>query len=74
MTAPQIWPAESTSRGTSSVSISPKQRKASMGGGTVSYAGNSGVMGISIAKKNLGKFERIKERERRSFEVKADYV
>ena len=50
VTDPRIWPAGSTSRGTSSVSASLKQHKVSMGGGMMFHAGKSGVLGISIAK------------------------
>ena len=67
MAAPLIWPAESTNRGTSSVSTNPNERRASMGGGTVSHAGKSGVLGISIGKREWREVERIKEKEKRSF-------
>ena len=50
VTDPRIWSAGSTNRGTFSVFANPKQRKASMGGGTMSHAGKSRVLGISIAK------------------------
>ena len=54
MTAPRIWPAESTSKGMSSVSDNPKERRASIGGETEFHASKSGVLGISIAKEDFG--------------------
>ena len=53
MTVPLIWPAESTSREMSSVSDSPNEHRASMGGGTVFQVGKSGVLGISMAREAL---------------------
>ena len=53
VTAPLIWPAESTSREISSVSDSPNERRASMGGGIVSQVGKSSILGISMAKEAL---------------------
>ena len=58
-----MWPAESTSRGTSSISVSLKQRRAYMRGGTASHAGKSGILGISMAKVKIEEVERIKEEE-----------
>ena len=63
MAAPQIWPAKSTNRGTSSVSANPKQCRASKGVGMVSHAGKSGILGISMAKGKIEKFETIREEE-----------
>ena len=54
MTAPQICPAESTSRGTSLVFDSLKEHKASIGCGTVSHAGKFGVLGISMVRESFG--------------------
>ena len=46
-----MWPTESTNKGTSSVSANPNERRASMGGGTMSHAEKSGVLGISIGQR-----------------------
>ena len=54
MTAPQIWPAESTSKGRSSFFDSLKEHKASIGGGTVSHAEKSSVLGISMVREGFG--------------------
>ena len=51
VTSPRMWPEESTNRGMTSISNSPKQRKESMGGGTISHTGKFGVLGTSIAEK-----------------------
>ena len=51
------------SKGTSSVSASPKQRKTSRGGGTTSHVGKSRVLGISMTKGKIEGFERIREEE-----------
>ena len=65
VTDPRIWPVESTSRGTFSVSASPKQRKASRGGGTMSHTGKSVVLGISMAE---GRLRNLREERREFFE------
>ena len=63
MTAPRIWLAESTNKGTSSFSANPNERRASTRGGAMSHIGKSGVLGISMAKVKIEEVERIKEEE-----------